>query len=186
MEFSDLSIAIITLAGILACAMCSLRQLSDLARDKPSRYWASIRHVTRALAFTITGLIILIALLSSRNLSYLWLPLFFNISGVVYSRWISIRKIPAHVGSLQFLSYCAMENIRDIRQQFSVRLIDTCDFNPVISGLHALANQSANRHKLLRLARYRINREIDALPNEKDFAKHLFQSVVFELNELIK
>jgi len=75
--------------------------------------------------------------------------------------------------------------MRDIRQRFSILLIDTCDMNALLRRVVALPEEPANRYKLVQLARYQVRLE-DAMSSSKAANKRLFSRVVSELNKSVK
>ena len=157
----------------------------DLKKNKHFRYWASIRHVTRALLIAIISMCALVLVLMTQDCFWLWAILFLCLFGASYSCWIYLHSIPPRKGSFQFLKYCATENMRDIRQRFSILLIDTCDMNALLRRVVALHEEPANRYKLVRLARYQVRLE-DAMLNDKAAKKRLFKRVVSELNKFVE
>lgn len=171
--------------AVLVCSTWSLWKLVDLKKNKHFRYWASIRHVTRALLIAIISMCALVLVLMTQDCFWLWAILFLCLFGASYSCWIYLHSIPPRKGSFQFLKYCATENLRDIRQRFSILLIDTCDMNALLRRVVALHEEPANRYKLVQLARYQVRLE-DAMLNDKAAKKRLFKRVVSELNKFVE
>ena len=130
--------------------------LQLIAKKKPFRYWSFLSKFTHCSA--LIGLSLVLSIVGAITGSFMASGVALITAGisVIKTHRLWFRRVQCHTGSHKLLTYLATENIRDIRQRFTICFIGTEELDEIILCLQGLPGTRHARKKLATVARYRL------------------------------